>query len=160
MPALRGQQPIEIIEAAAAGIGHLNQLPDVDGAIRQKPLLVNYFGKLVPSMSLLAVAKSLNLWPTDIKLNVGESVQIGKLVIRTEESALIQPQFYKGKDGKPAFAADSFYDVVLVKIFASKYTDKIVITSSTAVCAGAFFNTPASLACRRRRRWHTSRPAF
>ena len=143
MPALRGQQPIEIIGAAVAGVGHLNQLPDVDGAIRQEPLLVNYFGKAVPSMSLLAVAKSLNLEPTDIKLNVGESVQIGKLVIRTEESALVQPQFYKGRDGKPAFAADSFYGVMLGKIFASKYTDKIVIIGSTAVGAGAFFNTPA-----------------
>ncbi len=143
VPAVRGQQPIEIIGTAAAGIGHLNQLPDVDGAIRQEPLLINYFGKAVPSMSLLAVAKSLNLGPADIKLNVGESVQIGKLVIKTDESAMMLPQFYKGKDGKPAFAADSFYDVVSGKIPASKYADKIVIIGGTAVGVGAFFNTPA-----------------
>ena len=143
LPALRGQQPIEIIGAVATGIGHLNQLPDVDGAIRHEPLLINYFGKAVPSMSLLAVAKSLNLGPADIKLNVGESVQIGKLVIRTDESALMRPQFYKGKEGKPAFATDSFYDVISGKIPASKYTDKIVIIGGTAVGAGAFFNTPA-----------------
>ena len=143
VPALRGQQPIEIIGTAATGIGHLNQLPDIDGAIRQEPLLINYFGKAVPSMSLLAVANSLNLGPADIKLNVGESVQIGRLVIRTDEYALMQPQFYKGKDGKPAFATDSFYDVISGKISASKYTDKIVIIGGTAVGAGAFFNTPA-----------------
>ena len=143
VPAVRGQQPIEVIGTAAAGIGHLNQLPDVDGAIRQEPLLINYFGKAVPSMSLLAVAKSLNLGPLDIKLNGGESVQIGKLVIKTDESAMMLPQFYKGKDGKPAFAADSFYDVVSGKIPASKYTDKIVIIGGTAVGVGAFFNTPA-----------------
>ena len=143
VPAIRGQQPIEVIGAAAAGIGHLNQLPDVDGAIRQEPLLINYFGKAIPSMSLLAVAKSLNLGPLDIKLNVGESVQIGKLVIRTDEAAMMLPQFYKGKDGKPAFPADSFYDVVSGKIPVSKYTDKIVIIGGTAVGVGAFFNTPA-----------------
>lgn len=143
VPAVRGQQPIEVIGVAAAGIGHLNQLPDVDGAIRQEPLLINYFGKAVPSMSLLAVAKSLNLGPLDIKLNAGESVQIGKLVIKTDEFAMMLPQFYKGKDGKPAFAADSFYDVVSGKIPASKYTDKIVIIGGTAVGVGAFFNTPA-----------------
>jgi hypothetical protein len=34
---------------------------DVDGAVRQEPLLVNYYGKAVPSMALLAAAKSLNL---------------------------------------------------------------------------------------------------
>jgi len=143
VPAVRGQQPIQVIGLAAAGIGHLNQLPDVDGAIRQEPLLINYYGKAVPSLSLLAVANSLNLGPLDIKLNVGESVQIGKLVIKTDQSAMMLPQFYKGKDGKPAFAADSFYDVVSGKIPASKYTDKIVIIGGTAVGVGGFFNTPA-----------------
>ncbi len=143
IPAVSGQQPIAAIGNAAAGIGHLNQFPDVDGSIRQEPLLVNYFGKAVPSMSLLAVANSLNLGPGDIRLNAGESVQIGKLVIKTDESALMLPQFYKGKDGRPAFAADSFYDVVSGKVPASKYTNKIVIIGGTAVGVGAFFNTPA-----------------
>ena len=143
VPALRGLQPIEIVGIAAAGIGHLNQLPDVDGAVRQEPLLINYFGKAVPSMSLLAVAKSLNLGPADIKLNVGDSVQIGKLVIKTDEAALMLPQFYKGKDGRPPFAVDSFYDVVSGKIPATKYADKIVIIGATAVGVGTLFQTPA-----------------
>ena len=56
-----GQQPIELIGSAAEGIGHLNQLQDVDGAVRQEPLLVNYYGDAVPSMALLAALKSLNL---------------------------------------------------------------------------------------------------
>lgn len=143
LPAVRGQQPIELIGAAAAGIAHLNQLPDVDGAVRQEPLLINYYGKAVPSMSLLAAAKSLNLGPADIKLNVGESVQIGKLMVKTDEAALMLPQFYKGKDGRPAFAVDSFYDVISGKIPASKYADKIVIIGATAAGVGTQFPTPA-----------------
>ena len=143
IPAVRGQQPIEVIGAAAAGIGHLKQTPDIDGVLRQEPLLINYYGKAVPSLSLLAAAKSLNLGPLDLKLNDGESVQIGKLVIKTDASALMLPQFYKDKDGKPAFATDSFYDVLSGKIPASKYTDKIVIIGGTAAGVGAFFSTPA-----------------
>lgn len=143
LPAVRGQQPIELIGAAAAGIAHLNQWPDVDGAVRQEPLLINYYGKAVPSMSLLAAARSLNLGPADIKLNVGESVQIGKLMVKTDESALMLPQFYKGKDGRPAFAVDSFYDVISGKIPASKYADKIVIIGATAAGVGTQFPTPA-----------------
>ena len=143
LPAVRGQQPIELIGAAAAGIAHLNQLPDVDGAVRQEPLLINYYGKAVPSMSLLVAAKSLNLGPADIKLNVGDSVQIGKLMVKTDESALMLPQFYKGKDGRPAFAVDSFYDVISGKIPASKYADKIVIIGATAAGVGTQFPTPA-----------------
>ncbi|MGA0572089.1 CHASE2 domain-containing serine/threonine-protein kinase [Variovorax sp. VNK109] len=142
LPVMRGQQPIEILGTAASGIGHLNQLNDVDGALRMEPLLVNYFGKAVPSMALLAASKSLNLQPGDIKLNVGESVQLGKLRIRTDEAALMLPQFYKGHDGRPAFAVDSFYDVLNGKIPASKYTDKIVIIGATAAGVGIQFPTP------------------
>ena len=143
LPAIRGQQPIELIGSNAAGIAHLNQLPDVDGAVRQEPLLINYFGKAVPSMALLAAAKSLNLDTADIKLNAAESVQIGRLRIGTDESALMLPQFYKGRDGKPAFAVDSFYDVVSGKIPAGKYADKIVIIGATAAGVGTQFPTPA-----------------
>jgi CHASE2 domain-containing sensor protein/predicted Ser/Thr protein kinase len=143
LSAIRGQQPIEIIGNAAAGIGHLNQIQDVDGAVRQEPLLMNYYGKDVPSMALLAAAKSLNLNPTDVKLNTGESVQIGKLRIRTDDTALMLPQFYKGRDGKPPFAVDSFYDVLTGKIPASKYADKIVIIGGTAAGVGTLFTTPA-----------------
>jgi len=143
LPAVRGQQPIEVIGSSAAGIAHLNQLPDVDGAVRQEPLLINYFGKAVPSMGLLAAVKSLNLDVADIRLNNGESVQIGKLRIGTDEAALMLPQFYRGRDGKPAFAVDSFYDVLSGKIPASKYTDKIVIIGATAAGVGTQFPTPA-----------------
>ena len=143
LPAIRGQQPIEIIGNSAAGVAHLNQLPDVDGAVRQEPLLINYYGKAVPSMGLLAAVKSLNLAVADIRLNGGESVQIGKLRIATDEAALMLPQFYKGRDGKPAFAVDSFYDVLTGKIPASKYTDKIVIIGATAAGVGTQFPTPA-----------------
>jgi CHASE2 domain-containing sensor protein len=85
----------------------------------------------------------IRLGPLDIKLNVDESVQIGKVVIKTDESAMMSPQFYKVREGKPAFAADTFYDVVSGKIQASKYTDRIVIIGGTAVGMGTFFNTPA-----------------
>lgn len=143
LAAVRGQQPIEIIGNSAAGVAHLNQLPDVDGAVRQEPLLINYYGRAVPSMALLAAVKSLNLDAPDIKLNGPESVQIGKLRIGTDEAALMLPQFYKGRDGKPAFTVDSFYDVLSGKIPASKYTDKIVIIGATAAGVGTQFPTPA-----------------
>ncbi len=142
IPAVSGQQPIEVIGVAAAGIGHLNQFTDVDGAVRQEPLLVNYYGSAVPSMALLAAVKSLNLASEDVKLNVGESVQIGKLRVKTDESALMLPQFYKGRDGRPPFAVDSFYDVLNGKIPASKYADKIVVIGATAAGVGVQFPVP------------------
>ena len=143
VPAVRGQQPIELLGNAAAGIGHINQLQDVDGAVRFEPLLVNFFGKAVPSMALLAAAKSLNLDVTDIRLNTGESVQVGKLVIQTSSDAEMLPQFYKDRNGRPAFTVDSFHDVLTGKIPPSKYADKIVIIGATAAGVAMQFSTPA-----------------
>ncbi|MEO8857714.1 MAG: serine/threonine-protein kinase [Burkholderiaceae bacterium] len=142
IPAISGQQPIPIIGEAAAGIGHLNQLTDVDGAVRQEPLLVNYYGSGIPSMALLAAVKSLNLSPSDIKLNPGDSVQIGKLRVKTDDSALMLPQFYRPRDGRPAFPIDSFYDVLTGKIPAAKYADKIVVIGATAAGVGVQFPVP------------------
>jgi serine/threonine-protein kinase len=139
----KSQQPIEVIGVNASGVAHLNQYQDVDGAVRQEPLLVDYYGKSVPSMSLLAAAKSLNLEAADIKTNPGKSVQLGKLRITTDENARMLPQFYKDRDGKPAFAVDSFYDVITGKIPASKYANKIVIIGATANGVGTLFATPA-----------------
>lgn len=144
VPATRGQQPIEAIGKASAGIGHMNQLYDSDGSVRQEPLLVNYYGRAIPSMALLAAATSLNLTPADIRLNVGESVQIGKLKIKTDNAASMFPQFYKGRDGKPAFVVDSFYDVLTGKIPASKYAGKIVIIGATAVGVGTQYPVPGN----------------
>ncbi|MDB5945853.1 MAG: hypothetical protein JWQ33_879 [Ramlibacter sp.] len=140
-PAIRGQQPIEAIGNAAAGTGHLNLLNDIDGTVRSEALLVNYYGKAVPSLALLAAANSLNLGIGDVKLNPGESVQIGKLRVRTDGTGRMLPQFYKARDGKPAFAVDSFYDVLTGKIPASKYTNKIVLIGATA--AGVGVQSPA-----------------
>lgn len=144
MPANKGQWPIESLGAAAAGVGHLNQLQDVDGAVRQEPLLVNYYGKAVPSMALLAALKSLNLSTSDIRLTPGEAVQIGKLRIKTDGSALMRPQFYPGRDGRPAFAVDSFFDVLSGKIPASKYADKLVVIGATAAGVGTQFPVPGN----------------
>lgn len=140
--AQRGQQPLEALGNVAAGIGHLNQFPDVDGAVRLEPLLVNFYGKAIPSMALLAAVNSLNLNAADIRLNAGESVQVGRLQVKTNDVALMLPQFYKGREGRPAFAVDSFYDVLTGKIPASKYADKIVIIGATAAGVGVQFPVP------------------
>lgn len=127
-----GRQPIESLQTVAAGVGHLNWMPDADGVVRQESLLVNHDGKAVPSVALLAAVQSLHLTAADIRLDAGESVQIGKLRIPTDGAARMLPRFYKGRDGKPAFALDSFDDVLSGKIPGARYADKIVVIGVTA----------------------------
>ncbi|WP_232834501.1 CHASE2 domain-containing serine/threonine-protein kinase [Rhodoferax ferrireducens] len=137
-----GQQTGEALPTAAAGVGPLNLVPDVDGVVRQVPLLLIDANKTPPSMALLAVATGLHLTAADIKLNPGASVQIGTLRVKTDSAGRMLPQFYKGRQGKPAFAVDSFDDVLTGKIPASRYADKIVVIGVTAAGVGTPFAVP------------------
>ncbi|HQR03983.1 MAG: CHASE2 domain-containing protein [Proteobacteria bacterium] len=135
---------IEPLGKATAAIGHLNVTPDVDGGIRAEALVLGHFGEAYPSLSLMAAARSLNLGPGDIQVLPGDSVKLGRLKIGTDPDGRMATFFYKDKDGHPAFAVDSFFDVKTGKIPYSKYRDKIVLIGPTAAGVGSVFVTPIS----------------
>jgi len=135
--------PISAAGEAASGVGALVSIPDVDGGIRSEPLLINYFGDFYPSMALLLAAKSLNLGINDIKANLGNSISLGRLNIKTDSDALMNTFYYNDdRSGKPAFQVDSFYDVLQGKIPASKYRNKVVLIGATAIGVGDSMVTP------------------
>src|SRR5882672_947447 len=111
---------------AATALGHLNVVPDVDGAIRSEALVVS---------------RSLNLAPKDIRVASG-GVRIGELYARTDAEARMQPAFYKYAGERAPLAEDSFFDVVNGKIAAEKYRDKIVLVGPTAAGVANVFVTP------------------
>ncbi|HEY6093859.1 MAG TPA: serine/threonine-protein kinase [Gallionellaceae bacterium] len=144
VPAVSVQYPIQALGERAVGIGHLNTLIDVDGAVRFEPLVVAYYDELYPSLSLLLAARSLNLGVKDIQVNMGQGVRLGNLNIPTDEALRMRTYFYKNRDGQPAFQVDSFYDVLSGKIPPEKYRDKIVLIGATAAGVGAPMVTPIS----------------
>ena len=146
VPSSAIQLPIDLLGSAAAGIGHLNDLPDVDGGIRTEPLVVQYFDRYFPSYSLMIAAKSLNLGVGDIKVGWGEQLKLGKLGITTNYRNEMYTFYYKDREDKKAFQIDSFYDVLTGKIPAGKYADKIVLIGPTAAGVGTSFPTPVSAA--------------
>jgi len=143
-PTQSAQFPIEALGKSVSGIGHLNSIPDVDGAIRYEPLVLGYFDQFYPSLSMMIAARSLNLGPADIKLQLGESVSLQKLRIRTDAALQMHTFFYRDREGRPAFQVDSFYDVISGKIPAAKYADKIVLIGATAAGVGTVSVTPVS----------------
>ncbi len=136
--------PIAPLGSSAAGIGVTNVTLDVDGAVRDEPLLYAFDNQVLPSLALVTAAKSLNLGPQDIQLKDGEMVQLGRLKVPTDALGHMRTYFYKGQGGKPAFAVDSFYDVMSGKIPATKYAGKIVLIGATATGVGASFPNPVS----------------
>ncbi len=146
VPAFKSQQPMSLIGQSALAVAHLNQLHDRDGVVRQEPLLLRFDGFSVPSMGLMVAAHSLNLGVQDIRVRAGEGIELGRNFIPTDPAATVLPQFYPERDGRPAFAVDSFYDVISGKISSTKYADKIVIVGATAAGVGTLFTTPVSAA--------------
>jgi serine/threonine-protein kinase len=144
LPSGQLQAPIDRLASAAAGVGHVIWQPDLDGVVRSVPLLLAASGKVLPSLALLAAAGSLNLQASDIHMASGAGVQLGRLKIGTNPSAAILSHYYKATQGKPAFATDSFADVLSDKTAAAKYANQLVIIGVTAGDAGNVFAVPGN----------------
>ena len=144
IPTIAALPPIPQVGENAAAIGHLNANPDVDGAIRSEPLILAYYDKFYPSLSLQIAAKYLSLQPKDIHAHLGEGVRLGKLNIATDSALQMNTFFYGDQNGRPAFPVDSFYDVYTGKIPVEKYRDRIVLIGATAGGVGDSQVTPIS----------------
>ncbi len=137
--------PIPELGERAAVVGHLSL--DKDYGVRAEPLVVNYYGQYYPSMSLMLAARSLNLEPKDIQVNLGEGVKLGNLFISTDPLLRMRTFFYAdrelaGRDAKPAFQVDSFDDVLNGKVALDKYRGKIVLIGATATGVDPLQETP------------------
>ncbi|MGH8445353.1 MAG: CHASE2 domain-containing serine/threonine-protein kinase, partial [Solimonas sp.] len=134
--------PLAGLGQKAVAIGHLNVTPDVDGAVRYEPLVLQYYDEFYPSLSLMLAATALNLKPEDIVVQLGEGVQLGNLVIGTTPALRMYTQFYKDHAGAPAFPVDSAYDLISGKLPLARYKDKVVLVGTTAPGTGDTFATP------------------
>jgi serine/threonine-protein kinase len=144
LPTDRLEIPIEGLGKAAAGLGHLNSSPDVDGAVRTEPLALGHFGRVFPSLSMMIAAKYLNLGAADIKVRPGQGVALGRLGVDTDPALQMYTYFYKDRDGRPAFRVDSFYDVLNGRIQADTFHNKIVLIGATAAGLASTSVTPVS----------------
>jgi eukaryotic-like serine/threonine-protein kinase len=135
---------VDSLGEAAAAVGHLNSVPDVDGAIRTEALAITYYDEYYPSLAVMMVARSLNLTAKDIKIRPGEALQIGNFRVSADPTMQMFTYFYKDRDGRPAIQEDSFYDVASGKIPLEKYRDKIVLIGPTAAGVGSMFVTPVN----------------
>lgn len=136
--------PIPELGASRPGIGHLNADIDVDGAVRAEPLLVRYFDRVFPALSVQVAARSLNLGIADIKPAWGEALQLGGLRVLTDPELRMHTFFYADREGRPPFPVDSFFDVISGKVPAAKFQDKIVLIGATAAGLGTAQVTPVS----------------
>jgi len=127
---------LEPFGTAAAALGHLNIVPDIDGAVRAEALVVNHYDEAYASLAMMLVARALNLGPKDVRVD-GDAVHVGHLNARTVPGGMMYTHF-----SRTPIAEDSFFDVASGKIAPSKYRNKIVLIGPTAPGVANVFVTP------------------
>lgn len=139
--AVRLHYPFPELAKVVAGMGYLNVTPDSDGVLRTEPLVVDYYGDYLPSMSLAIAARELNLTMNDIRINVGRNVELGHLDIGTNANMYLYPAFY-GDGAGNSFKHYSFHDLSSGRVPAKLFKDKIVLIGATATGVGKNYVTP------------------
>jgi len=136
--------PLERFGEHAAGIGHLNLFKDAAGGVRSEALVLEHQGEYYPSLALLLAARSLKLRPSDIEIDLGLGLRLGKLDIRTDPGMRMYPGFYSQAESGPTFATYSFHDVQANKVASSAFKNKTVLIGATAAGVGRAYVTPVS----------------
>ena len=139
--AKRATLPLEALGRKAGGIGFIAYAPDNDGVVRRELLYVRYGDNFLPSLSLVAAARQLNLNNGDIGVTVGGPVQLGSLALPGDPAGAVRPLF---QSSPSAFPVDSFFDVLNGTVPVEKYSGKLVLIGTTAAGLGDRLVTPVS----------------
>jgi adenylate cyclase len=129
---------IPVLQQAAKGGGFINIFPDNDGIIRRAPLLINYEGKIYPSLSLQAVISFLGekislVTPTYGKTKKLESIKLGSLTIPTDDRGQVLIPFI-GRSY--TFSYYSATDILHNKLQKDALLGKILFIGTSATGLG------------------------
>lgn len=114
------------IERAAAGVGQINLLPDDDGVNRRTPLLIDWEGKQMPSLGMMAAMFALG----EKEFTSGDfEITLGSRQIPIGENSSMWVNFTGPPGGYPRY---SFTDVVNSRIPAEKLKGKVLFVGATA----------------------------
>lgn len=114
------------IERAAAGVGQINLLPDDDGVNRRTPLLIDWEGKQIPSLGMVAAMFALG----EKKFESNDfEITLGSRLIPIGENSSMWVNFTGPPGGYPRY---SFSYVVNGRIPAEKLKGKVLFVGATA----------------------------
>ena len=131
--------PIGTLAAAAAGLGHTTVAYDRDGAPRYDYVALPYEADFLPSLSIRAAAAYLGVaWP-QVALVLGAGVQIGELMVPTDEAMRLLIDYRGPRDTFPTF---SFADLVAGRVPPDQLAGRIVLIGASFVGSGDSFAQP------------------
>jgi adenylate cyclase len=133
--------PVPLLAQKAKALGDAYYQPDRDGVLRWEYLVVKYGDDYFPSFSLQIARTALGIPREEMKLWMGEAVELGMIKIPTDERGRMLIN-YIGREGTfPTFSAS---DILQERISPNIFQDKILLIGTTAVGTSDLKVTPLS----------------
>ncbi|MEN9374253.1 MAG: hypothetical protein RIR79_1805 [Pseudomonadota bacterium] len=125
-------RPLPVLDAAASGVGVLNQSPDLDGVVRRVPVLVRQGNHIIPSLSAEALRVAQGAAVRNYLLKTGEGgveeVRIGNFGIPTNPHAEMWLHYTK----TPSINSVPVYHVLKQIVDPQAIEGKIILIGSSA----------------------------
>ena len=122
--------PVQQLAEAAAGLGHVNIIYDLDGAPRYDYLAVPFNGDFQPSMAVRVAAAYLGVPWSDVGLALGAGVTVGALSIPTNRAMRLLVNYRGPRGTMPTF---SFIDLIEGRLPPDKLAGRIVLVGASFV---------------------------
>lgn len=131
--------PLPQFATGASGLGQSNIFKDVDGSVRRETLIVRYRNKYFSSMALEMARVALNLEPEQVKVRLGQEIELGdkKIPLLEDNTMLIN---YQGPYA--SLKTISAVEILADKIQSDAFKDKIVLIGTRATGLGTLFVVP------------------
>lgn len=135
--------PIDSLGQAAVALGHVNVAFDSDGTPRYEHPVIRYAGDYYPSFAIQVVRHFLGRRLEEVKVRFGEGLQLGPIVIPTDESTRLLVNYIGPRGTFPTYA---FVDVLQGRLPAATFKDAIVLIGGVGSGLADTFVTPFSAA--------------
>lgn len=120
-------------------LGHVYTLPDKDGILRWEFLSLKYGDEFYPAFGVQLIKEYLGLKREDLKLIIGEGVEIGEIKIPTDEWGRLLINFNGPAGSFPYYRAA---DILTGKIKPEEFKDRIVLIGTTIMGVYDHWTTP------------------
>jgi len=136
--------PIPALSTHAAGIGHVNVFPELDGCVRRLPLVIEHDG--VPYISLLGVVLNAFVNPEQepVTVALGEVIAFGSYRVPIDETGESWISYKPPTDNRRGFDRYGYDSVLSRDVPAAAFQDKIVLVGFGATGMADIHPTPLS----------------
>jgi adenylate cyclase len=131
--------PIALIAQEAVTLGHVNVAFDTDGTPRYEYPVVAFAGAYYPSLAVQVAREVLALAPEQMRVVFGQGIQLGTILIPTDEFMRLLVNYLGPRGTFPTYA---FVDVLQGRVPESTFKDAIVLVGGAASGLADTFVTP------------------